>query len=104
MQMKAKGKGRGEKNTLSKVLIPIPENYLEYMPMETPNLKIDKNNLPTIGCFTILNSHNKLNCADMSVDGGLIACGFKDGTITVWAIDKDLPIDINGMNIILYLF
>ena len=91
-----KGRGRGEKNSLSKVLIPVPENYLEYMPIETPNLKIDKANLPTIGCFTILNSHNKLNCADVTNDGGIIACGFKDGTITVWITDKDMKIDIDG--------
>lgn len=66
------------------------------MPLETPNLKIDKNSPPTIGCLTILNTHNKMNCADMAVDGSVIACGFKDGSINVWIIDKDMDIDING--------
>jgi hypothetical protein len=95
MQVK-KGKGKGDKNNLAKVMIPIPENYLEHMPMEVPNLKIDRVGLPTIGCITILNSHNKMNCADMTTDGGIMACGFKDGSITVWVMDKEMNIDING--------
>lgn len=81
-------------------MIPVPENYLEYMPLETPNLKLDKNNPPTIGCFTILNSHNKMNCSDITIDGSIVACGFKDGSISVWIIDKDMKIDINGRNFI----
>ena len=98
-----KGRGRSDKNNLAKVVIPVPENYLEYMPLETPNVKIDKSNPPTVGCFTVLNSHNKLNCADMTADGSIIACGFKDGTINVWVIDKDMNIEINGIyNINLY--
>jgi hypothetical protein len=97
LQLKAKGKAKGEKNSLSKVIIPIPDSYIEYMPLDVPNLKIDRNNLPTIGCFTILNSHNKMNCADISSDGSIVACGFKDGTITVWINDKEMNIDINGI-------
>jgi hypothetical protein len=91
-----RGRGRSEKSSLSKVIIPVPENYLEYMPLETPGLKLDRNNPPTIGCFTILNSHNKMNCADITTDGSIVACGFKDGSISVWVIDKDMKIDING--------
>jgi hypothetical protein len=101
LQLKTKGKGRGDKNSLSKVIVPIPDSYIEYMPLEVPNLRIDKNNLPTIGCFTILNSHNKMNCADVTIDGSIVACGFKDGTITVWINDKDMILDING-NICIY--
>lgn len=96
--LKSKGKGRGEKNMLHKVSIPIPDSYFETIPLESTNVKIDKNNdIPTIGCFTILNTHNKLNCADMTQDGSLIACGFKDGTIMVWLCDKNMEIDINGI-------
>jgi hypothetical protein len=92
-----RGRGRAEKNTLSKVMIPVPENYIEYMPLDSPNLKIDKVNQATIGCFTILNSHNKMNCADITSDGAIIVCGLKDGTLNVWVIDKDMDIDINGI-------
>lgn len=95
VQMK-RGRGRGDKPGGSKVIIPLPENFLEYLPIETPNLKIDKSNLPTVGCFTILNTHNKLNCADITQDGSLIVCGFKDGTISVWVINSEMKVDING--------
>ena len=65
--------------------------------MDNANLKLDKtSNDPTIGCFTILNTQNKMNCADMSQDGGLVACGFKDGSIMVWVIDKEMEIEITG--------
>ncbi len=96
MLMKRARGQKSEKSSLSKVMIPVPENYLEYMPLETPNLKLDKANLPTIGCFTILNSHNKLNCADIATDGSITACGFKDGSVTVWVFDKNMKIEING--------
>ena len=36
----------------------------------------DKNNPPTIGCFTLLHSYNKVNCVDISKNGELIACGY----------------------------
>jgi hypothetical protein len=92
---KPKGKGvKGEKNTLSKVLIPIPEAYYENIPIETANLKVEKN--PNIGCLTLLNTHNKMNCADMTQDGGIIVCGFKDGSIMIWVIDKEIDIDITS--------
>jgi hypothetical protein len=64
--------------------------------LEVNNLKIDKNNLPTVGCFTILNTHNKMNCADITNDGSIIAFGFKDGVILVWILDNDMQLDING--------
>jgi len=94
--LQKKGRGKLEKDMLSKVSIPIPENYLETLPIETPNLKIDRSTLPTIGCYTILNSHNKLNCADISQDGSVVACGFKDGSITLWVTDKEMVTEING--------
>lgn len=91
-----RGRGRGDKTGSSKVIIPLPENFLESLPIETPNIKIDKSNLPTIGCVTILNTHNKLNCADLTNDGGIVVCGFKDGTITIWVLNCDLIVDIDG--------
>jgi len=57
-----------------------------------------------IGCFTLLNTHNKLNCADMTNDGNILACGYKDGTIMVWITDKDMIIDINGNFYVKYYF
>jgi hypothetical protein len=92
-----KTKGRGnkfDKNALARVIIPIPEAYFDNQPIDNVSLKIDKN--PHIGCLTLLNTHNKMNCADMSLDGGIIACGFKDGSIMIWVIDKELDIDITS--------
>jgi hypothetical protein len=76
-------------------MIPIPEIYFDNLPLENTSIKINKN--PTIGCITLLNTHNKLNCADMSADGGVIACGFKDGSIMIWVIDKDIDLDLSGI-------
>ena len=98
LQIKGKGRGRGEKNILSKVLIPVPDLVNESVPLEINSLKIDKKNPPTVGCFTILNSHNSMNCADITTDGSIVCCGFKDGSIMVWILDKDMEIEINGNN------
>ena len=97
----AKGKGRmtGEVDTLSKVIIPFPEQYNELIAIDVPSIKIDKSNQPTIGCFTVLNTNNKLNCADMTNDGGIIACGFKDGSIIVWILNQDIKIEITEEHI-----
>lgn len=88
-----------DKNALAKVLIPYPDNYYDFPPIDSSCLKIDKNNPPSIGCFTVLNCNNKLNCADLSKDGGIIACGFKDGCVMVWVIDNEIPIEITENNI-----
>ena len=97
----AKGKGRtkGEKNLLSRLIIPFPEQLNEFVSMDPPTVKINKKNPPTIGCFTVLNTNNKLNCADMTSEGGIIACGYKDGSITVWVLDKDINIEITDANL-----
>ena len=62
--------------------------------MDNNSLKINKKNPPTIGCFTLLNTNNKLNCIDMTNEGGIIACGFKNGEIIVWILDKNINIEI----------
>jgi hypothetical protein len=93
----AKGRGRGERAALDKVKIPIPESFIENMPIENVTAKQERSiSDPTIGCFTILNTQNKMNCADMSQDGAIVACGFKDGLIFVWVIDRDMDIEITG--------
>ena len=96
---KGKGRSKGEKNLLSKVIIPFPEQLNEFVAMDPPLIKINKKNPPTIGCFTVLNTNNKLNCADMTSEGGIIACGYKDGSIMVWVLDKDINIEITEENL-----
>ena len=90
-------KGKSKKNydsLLSKIIIPFPETANEFINVEDNCLKINKTTPPTIGCFTLLNTFNKLNCIDMTNEGGIIACGFKNGEITVWVLDKNINIEI----------
>lgn len=96
---KGKGRAKGEKSLLSRLIIPFPEQLNEFVSMDPPTVKINKKNPPTIGCFTVLNTNNKLNCADMTSEGGIIACGYKDGSITVWVLDKDINIEITDSNL-----
>ena len=96
---KGKGRGKGEKSILSKIIIPFPEQLNDFVNADVPNLKLNKTNPPTIGCFTVLNTNNKLNCADMTNDGGIIACGFKNGEIMIWVLDKNINIEITKKNI-----
>ena len=91
---KAKKGGRNYDSLLSKIIIPFPETANEFLNVDNNSLKINKNNPPTIGCFTLLNTNNKLNCIDMTNEGGIIACGFKNGEIIVWVLDKGINIEI----------
>lgn len=88
-------RGKSEKGAQSKVLIPIPEQYYDSLALDNSCIKLDNNNPPTIGCYTILNSHNKMNCCDFTIDGTMIAIGLKDGPINLWVLDKDFPEDIS---------
>jgi len=91
----AKGKSkRNYDSLLSKIIIPFPETANEFINVEDNCLKINKTIPPTIGCFTLLNTNNKLNCIDMTNEGGIIACGFKNGEITVWVLDQNINIEI----------
>ena len=96
---KAKKGGRNYDSLLSKIIIPFPETANEFLNVDNNSLKINKNNPPTIGCFTLLNTNNKLNCIDMTNEGGIIACGFKNGEIIVWVFDKNINIEITQENI-----
>ena len=90
-------KGKSKRNSdslLSRIIIPFPETANDFINVEENCLKINKTSPPTIGCFTLLNTNNKLNCIDMTNDGGIITCGFKNGEIIVWVLDKSINIEI----------
>jgi hypothetical protein len=87
----AKGKSRRNQDSLlSKIIIPFPETANDFINVEDNCLKINKISPPTIGCFTLLNTNNKLNCIDMANEGGIIAFGFKNGEIIVCMLDKNI--------------
>lgn len=94
LNLKSK-KIKGDKSLLAKTIIPIPEQYFDLQALDNTCIKIEPNSPPTIGCFTVLNTNNKMNCCDFTEDGGLIAVGLKDGMIQVWILDKDFPDEIN---------
>ena len=95
LNIKLNKKNKGEKTLLSKILIPIPEQYYDVQTFSFNTLKIDQTHPPTIGCFTVLNSHNKMNCCDISSDSGLIAVGLKDGQINLYLLDEHFPEDLD---------
>lgn len=86
---------KGDKAILAKYLIPIPQQYFYYQSLENSLLKIENNSPPTVGCFTILNSHNKLNACEFSSDGSIIALGMSGGSIQVFILDPSFPDDVN---------
>ena len=85
---------------LNKIIIPFPEISNEAMKDKDYPLKINKTSPPNIGCFTLLNTNNKLNCIEMTNDGGIIVCGFKNGEIVVWVLDQNINIESLPRNII----
>lgn len=91
----AKSKMKGEKNLLLKAIIPIPEQYYDNLVTENSNLTVKVNVNQTIGCYTLLNTHNRMNCADITIDGSLIVVGFKDGIIKMWVNDPDAITEIS---------
>ena len=86
-------------STLNKIIIPFPEISNEAMNGKDNPLKINKTSPPNIGCFTLLNTNNKLNCIEMTNDGGIIVCGFKNGEIVVWVLDQNINIEITQNNL-----
>ena len=85
---------KGDKSILHKNIIPIPGQYFYLQSLDNTCTRIEQDCPPTIGCFTVLNTSNKMNCSDFSEDGGIIAIGMKDGSITVWILDNKFPDDI----------
>ncbi|KAH1131620.1 hypothetical protein J1N35_002998 [Gossypium stocksii] len=44
--------------------------------------------LPSVSFYTLLNTHNGLNCSSISQDGSLVAGGFSDSSLKVWDMAK----------------
>ncbi|KAG5859084.1 WD40 associated region in TFIID subunit NTD2 domain-containing protein [Encephalitozoon hellem] len=50
---------------------------------------VNKNNLPSICCYTIHNTYEGLTAAEISNDLKLMACGFKDSYIEIYSLTND---------------
>ncbi|CAE6120148.1 unnamed protein product [Arabidopsis arenosa] len=44
--------------------------------------------MPSVSFYTLVNTHNGLNCSSISHDGSLVAGGFSDSSIKVWDMAK----------------
>lgn len=86
LSQKLSKKDREDSVLFEKTCLPIPIQYYNYLPIDI-TLNIDEKNAPTIGCFTILNSHNKVYSSDFVDDLSMLAIGFKSGLIHLWYLD-----------------
>ncbi|KAM0671825.1 Transcription initiation factor TFIID subunit 5 [Ordospora colligata] len=50
---------------------------------------VNRNNLPSICCYTIHNTYEGLTAAEISNDLKLMACGFKDSYIEIYSLTND---------------
>lgn len=52
-------------------------------------VSVNKNNLPSICCYTVHNTYEGLTAAEISNDSKLLACGFKDSFIEVYSLTQE---------------
>lgn len=51
-------------------------------------VSLNKNYLPSICCYTAMNTYENLTCAEISADATLLACGYADSYIDVHSLTK----------------
>lgn len=86
LSQKLSKKDKEDGGLFEKAYLPIPLQYYNHLPIDI-TLNIDEKNPPTVGCFTILNSHNKVYSSDFVDDLSMLAIGFKSGLIHLWYLD-----------------
>lgn len=52
-------------------------------------VSVNKNNLPSICCYTVHNTYEGLTAVDISNNSKLLACGFKDSFIDLFSLTKE---------------
>ncbi|WOK92596.1 transcription initiation factor TFIID subunit 5 isoform X4 [Canna indica] len=89
--------GRSETSAASVAPRMKPELTLPVMPLEVEQAILDdlRNRvqlnslaLPSINFYTVVNTHNSLNCLTISQNGSLVAGGFSDSSLKVWDMSK----------------
>eukprot|EP01104_Vermistella_antarctica_P008364 TRINITY_DN2087_c1_g1_i1.p1 TRINITY_DN2087_c1_g1~~TRINITY_DN2087_c1_g1_i1.p1 ORF type:complete len:655 (+),score=160.78 TRINITY_DN2087_c1_g1_i1:295-2259(+) len=50
-------------------------------------VRLSANALPSVCCYTLLNTHDRLNCIDISDDGSMVCGGFADSVIKLWELN-----------------
>ncbi|OQS55375.1 transcription initiation factor TFIID subunit TAF5 [Ecytonucleospora hepatopenaei] len=51
---------------------------------------VNKDYLPSICCYTVQNTYEKLTCAEISKDSKFIACGYSDSYIDIHSLDGNI--------------
>ncbi|KAK3710376.1 hypothetical protein QZH41_012300 [Actinostola sp. cb2023] len=73
--------------------IPFPElkdsdkmHKAQVLKEKAKRLKLDADTVPSICFYSVLNSHEGVNCASISDDATLLSAGFEDSIVRVWGL------------------
>jgi len=74
----------------SKIPLPKPneETVLKYREDLQKAVPANANQLPSICCYTFLNTYRNLNTIELSKDCSMAAAGFSDSLIKLWDVDQ----------------
>ncbi|XP_075154609.1 TATA-box binding protein associated factor 5 [Haematobia irritans] len=86
-------KSKSDPNAPSMDRIPLPElkdadklEKLKALREASKRVPLNKDSLPSVCLYTILNSHNSVTCAEISEDSYMMAVGFTDSSVKVWSL------------------
>ncbi|KAI1293498.1 Transcription initiation factor TFIID subunit 5 [Halotydeus destructor] len=92
-------KGRNDPNAPQLTRIPIPElrdseklDKIAALREASRRKKLGHDSLPSICFYTLLNAHYRQSsaiCSEISEDSSLLAVGFSDSTVRVWALNPN---------------
>lgn len=86
-------KSKSDPNAPSMDRIPLPElkdadklEKLKALREASKRVPLNKDSLPSVCLYSILNSHNSVTCAEISEDSYMMAVGFTDSSIKVFSL------------------
>jgi transcription initiation factor TFIID subunit 5 len=85
LQLKKQGEGKA-RETAHKPNASQINAEIEKLKDLCKRVSVNKNNLPSICCYTVHNTYEGLTAAEISNDSRLIACGFKDSFIELYSL------------------
>ncbi|XP_067687895.1 transcription initiation factor TFIID subunit 5-like [Haliotis asinina] len=89
-------KSKNDPNAPSNTRIPLPElkdmdkiEKINAFREAMKRVKVDREHMPSVCFYTLLNSCQGVTCIEVSEDSSLISVGFNDSFIRVWSITPD---------------
>uniref|UniRef100_A0A1B0BZC7 Transcription initiation factor TFIID subunit 5 n=1 Tax=Glossina palpalis gambiensis TaxID=67801 RepID=A0A1B0BZC7_9MUSC len=86
-------KSKSDPNAPAMDRIPLPElkdadklEKLKALREASKRVPLNKDSLPSVCLYTILNSYHSVTCAEISEDSYMMAVGFTDSSIKVWSL------------------